>query len=75
MASGDAVVLYTDGVTEAANAEQQMFGDQRLRDLVARHGATGAQALSDAILSAVAVFTGTAQHEDDLSLMIIRARS
>ena len=75
LASGDAVVLYTDGVTEAANAEQQMFGDQRLRDLVARHGATGAQALSDAILSAVAVFTGTAQHEDDLSLMIIRARS
>jgi hypothetical protein len=45
LADGDSLVLYTDGVTEAANAANELFGDERLQACFAGAGATAADAV------------------------------
>jgi sigma-B regulation protein RsbU (phosphoserine phosphatase) len=87
MEAGDVLVLYSDGITEATNAQNELFGEQRLlqaiedRVLASAHAAgPGIQALSaqeivDAILGRVRGFVGSAPQSDDLTLMVVmRAR-
>ncbi len=72
--SGDAVVVYSDGVTEAVDAAEEEFGESRLLDAIAQAGTGNAQALVDAVIDAVQRHTaGTAQN-DDVTLMAIRYR-
>ncbi len=72
---GDVVLFYTDGVTEACGAGEEMFGEARLQELLRQYAAGSAQALLDATLDALAAFAGERRREDDdLSLMVIRAR-
>ncbi len=67
----DVLIGYTDGITEAFNAQQQEFGDATLQQLAAQlHGS--AAELGDAILEAVAEFSGDTPQSDDITLMIIR---
>ncbi len=71
LAPGDILVLYTDGVTEARNAEREQFGLDRLRDLVVELAPAGqpiAQ-LCDAIVGKV-VRWGT--QADDISVVVAR---
>lgn len=69
----DILVVYTDGVTEAANTAEEEFGEERLATTVAAHGAGRASYISAAILEAIASYSGdlTAQ-ADDVTLMILR---
>ncbi len=48
---GDRLVLYTDGVTEAANAEDEEFGETRLIEVMSEHRAASAQHLQTQILA------------------------
>jgi serine phosphatase RsbU (regulator of sigma subunit) len=68
LASGDALVLYTDGVTEA-RANGALFGERRLRELVAG-GPPDADALASAIERAVGEFSP--RLADDTALLILR---
>jgi sigma-B regulation protein RsbU (phosphoserine phosphatase) len=70
---GDVLVLYTDGVTEAENEAQEMFGEERLREVIA--GASGRTAVEivAAILGSVQAFSGAAPQSDDITLMVVRA--
>jgi phosphoserine phosphatase RsbU/P len=68
----DALVVYSDGVTEAMNGKGEMFGDDRLRAVVSRIGPSPSAAISDAIRGGVDVFVGDAPAHDDLSLVILR---
>jgi sigma-B regulation protein RsbU (phosphoserine phosphatase) len=68
---GDCLVLYTDGVTEAFNAEGQMFGDERLHALVCQHGDGNAQMLVTQIFDSVIEFAGTAPQSDDITLAVL----
>lgn len=76
--SGDVLVLYTDGVTEAASPEHELLGDDGLlRALDAVTGATPEGATADAV--ADAVLRAVARHvrggpTDDLTLMVLRRR-
>jgi sigma-B regulation protein RsbU (phosphoserine phosphatase) len=72
--SGDKVVIYTDGVTEAQNVESEFFGRQRLRQVVAEHYAKSCSALHEAIQNAVAAFTDSAPQADDITLVVIEYR-
>ena len=73
LAPGDRVVLYTDGISEAANAAGEMFGEDRLyqtverlpRDLDARGMARG-------ILDAVGKFLDGVEPGDDMTVMVLR---
>jgi sigma-B regulation protein RsbU (phosphoserine phosphatase) len=72
LAPGDLVVFYTDGVTEAMDADQFLFGEDRLRAVVIANPQTTAQQLLQAIVDAVQAFTGNAPQSDDLTLFVIK---
>jgi serine phosphatase RsbU (regulator of sigma subunit) len=66
------LLLYTDGVTEAFDAEQGMFGETRLKEILAFGSYDSSQALCDGILEAVAAFGGDADSSDDLTVVAVR---
>ena len=72
LAPGDAIFLYTDGVTEAFNNNDQMFSDERL-EAVLRDVATGRpQAIITAVSGAVGAFADGAEQSDDITAAVIR---
>ncbi len=71
--SGDTLVLYSDGITEAVNASDEEFGMERLMGLVAESRQEPPEALSGRIFGTVSEFTrGVAQY-DDQTVLIARA--
>lgn len=70
--NGDRLVLVTDGITEAANADDQEFGDDRLVTLLREHRDLGGDDLCALILKRLASFTGRSL-QDDATLMIVSA--
>lgn len=71
-APGDLVALYSDGVTEAANAEGEEFGQQRLAELLVAHRTQAAPAIVGAITRAIDAFTSSAPAADDVTVVIAR---
>jgi serine phosphatase RsbU (regulator of sigma subunit) len=69
---GDTLVLFTDGVNEAADPAGQMFDMDRLREVVAAHAARPVEAMQAGILAAVERFTRGAPQADDITLLILR---
>jgi len=70
LAAGDRLVLFTDGVTEAANARDEEFGEERLVQLTAALRDRGAHELKNRVLQTVATFTG-GRAQDDATLVIV----
>jgi phosphoserine phosphatase RsbU/P len=69
--SGDALVFFTDGVTEARDASGDEFGEERLQELLTLGGEFSARELRDLIMAAVGEFSdGPVQ--DDATLMVVR---
>lgn len=69
---GDTLVLFTDGISEAENAQGEQFGLERLREVVARHAAGGIGQLQAGVLAALGEFTGGEPQADDITLLILR---
>lgn len=69
--SGDCLVLFTDGVTEARNAAGREFGEERLRELLSAGHKLRAADLRDRIMAAVNEFTDGEVY-DDVTLMVVR---
>jgi sigma-B regulation protein RsbU (phosphoserine phosphatase) len=69
---GDRIVLFTDGLTEARNAADEEFGEERLLRAAVAHRACSAPALQARLTAEVAAFTG-GQLQDDATLMILAA--
>ncbi len=65
---GDRIVLYTDGVVEAENAQQEQFGSDRLRTLLQESVALSADAAADFVLARVRNWSAT--QDDDLTLLV-----
>jgi serine phosphatase RsbU (regulator of sigma subunit) len=72
VAHGDLLVLYTDGVTEAVTQDEQEFGVERLREMIAAHAQGSAQDVLQAIVDAVNAFEDDAPPSDDLTLVVVR---
>jgi sigma-B regulation protein RsbU (phosphoserine phosphatase) len=70
--AGSAVVLYSDGITEAENAAGEEFDNARLEALLHEHINAGANELRDRIAAAVGAFTGEAPQKDDETLVLAR---
>jgi len=68
---GDALVLYTDGLTETPNAEGKEFGGARLADAARAHAERAARELSGEILRAVQGF-GAGALRDDFTLLVVK---
>ncbi len=68
----DALILYTDGITDAMNASGERYGERRLLDTVRRLRSRDASAICSGIVGSVARFEGDAPAADDLALLVFR---
>lgn len=74
LAEGDVLVLYTDGITDAARADGERFGSDRFAALVDRNCRASAASVVDAVVGAVAAFEGP-EPADDIALLVLRRRA
>ncbi len=71
---GDVIYLYTDGVTEATDANSELYGEPRLRDFLNGHGVESAEGVCRAVLGDVDAFVGEAPQFDDITMLCLRYR-
>jgi sigma-B regulation protein RsbU (phosphoserine phosphatase) len=71
LVDGDVFLLYTDGVSEAMNAEGDLFGEERLRELVEEHGDLGSDGLRERIVRDVEAYVGAADRHDDMTMIVV----
>jgi sigma-B regulation protein RsbU (phosphoserine phosphatase) len=69
---GDTLVLYTDGVVEVMSPSGEMFGVDRLEDVIRRRRTDSARDLVDAVVEETRAFAGRRGYEDDFTLVILR---
>ena len=70
---GDKVVLYTDGIVEAMNEKEEMFGFERLLEVVRGSQSMTADSLLKEIIDRINVFAGDATQHDDLTVIVVSA--
>jgi sigma-B regulation protein RsbU (phosphoserine phosphatase) len=68
---GDALVLYTDGVTEAQNGRGAFFGEDRLLDTVQACPGRSAPEIQNAVMADVCEFVGDSPQSDDIAVMVV----
>ena len=72
IAPGDAIVFYTDGVTEAVDTSEEEFGLPRLQEVFSSNPPTDAKAATESVFGAVSNFAGKASQFDDITCLIFR---
>jgi sigma-B regulation protein RsbU (phosphoserine phosphatase) len=72
---GDIAVFYTDGVTEAVNSKNAMYGINRLSNVVASSYRLTAEEIIDKILGDISDFSGSKEQFDDITLIVIKLDS
>ena len=70
--SGDRLLLFTDGITEAAGPQAEEFGMERVAAFAKTHAADSAARMNQQLLSQVTAFCG-AQFHDDATLLVLAA--
>jgi phosphoserine phosphatase RsbU/P len=68
----DLLVFYTDGVTEPENAYGEMFGEEKLTELLVRNAHFDEAQIVTAITDAVREWTGSDELQDDMTLLLMR---
>jgi sigma-B regulation protein RsbU (phosphoserine phosphatase) len=68
---GDKVVFYTDGIVEAMNQQEEMFGFERLLEVVQGAKSMTAESLLKEIIDRVKAFVGAAPQHDDLTIIVV----
>jgi sigma-B regulation protein RsbU (phosphoserine phosphatase) len=68
---GDKVIFYTDGIVEAMNTQEEMFGFERLQEVIKTSKADTAEALMNDIIAIVHDFAGDAPQHDDLTVIVV----
>jgi serine phosphatase RsbU (regulator of sigma subunit) len=69
--TGDALILYTDGLVEARNGKEE-YGMKRLRRRVAELGVLSAKEIAQGIIDSVVTFTGGGEQKDDVTLVVVK---
>lgn len=68
---GTKLVMYTDGVTEAANPDGELYDEQRLESLLKKHRRQRAGELKDTVMAAVFGFSAGSRQCDDVTLAVV----
>ena len=71
LAPGDVLLMYTDGITEAQNAQEAFFDEDRLREIVRASAGRSALDIQDGLIAQVDAFVGDAPQSDDITLMVV----
>lgn len=69
---GDALVMFTDGVTEALNKDNEEFGEKRLEETIADVAMHNCQQIIEAIKADVATFADGAEQSDDITVLALK---
>lgn len=72
LSPGDLLVITSDGVVEATNARDEMYGFERFEAAIAAGPTNSAQAMLDYLLADLRAFVGKAEQHDDITVVIIR---
>jgi len=72
LGAGDIVVIGTDGIWEARNRVGEMFGKDRLREVIAAHADRSARSIFESVAGAVKEFIGVGPQEDDVTLVVVK---
>jgi phosphoserine phosphatase RsbU/P len=72
--SGDLLLCYTDGITEPENEYGEMFGEQRLIDVVAKNADRDEAQIIESVMERVREWTGTPELSDDMTVLLARKR-
>jgi sigma-B regulation protein RsbU (phosphoserine phosphatase) len=72
LGAGDALCLYTDGVTEARSPGDEEFGLARLGETLLAHIGRGAPAAGEALVAAVRAFSGLDRQADDVTVVVLK---
>jgi sigma-B regulation protein RsbU (phosphoserine phosphatase) len=74
LTSGDTLIIYTDGVTEALNPEDAEFGEERLRGAAFESLALSAEQMVDHIIGRVLHWQLTSPQHDDITLIVVKVK-
>ncbi|MDQ3489128.1 MAG: SpoIIE family protein phosphatase [Acidobacteriota bacterium] len=72
LAVGDVIAFYTDGISEAMNADSDLFGDSRLSNIIEEHGHLSSGELRERILREIEAFVGGADQHDDMTMILLK---
>ncbi len=72
VSSGDVIVMYTDGVNEAADERGERYGMDRLRDAIARVVGKSSGEIVDAVIGDVVAFAQPEAIKDDITVMVCK---
>jgi hypothetical protein len=70
--TGQSLLIYSDGLTEAQNEQGEFYGLERLKTLCRDCGSISAQSFGEKVVRSVSAFEGNARRTDDLSLVILQ---
>jgi serine phosphatase RsbU (regulator of sigma subunit) len=75
LGTGDVMLIFSDGVTEARNKSREFYGDRRLQRLLQSIETSSASSveIQDRIMNDIQNFTENSQQEDDITLIVIKA--
>ena len=69
---GDLLACFTDGVTEPENEFGEMFGEDRLTDLILKHASCESGEIIAAVMDSVQEWTGAPELQDDMTMLLAR---
>jgi sigma-B regulation protein RsbU (phosphoserine phosphatase) len=72
LSDGDLYLFFTDGITEAMNAGDDCFGEQRLGRIVEQHADLPSEELRERVLREIEAFVGDAPQHDDMTMILLR---
>ena len=72
MEKGDILVAYTDGIVEPENAYGEMFGEDRLKDLLIKYSQASSDEIIERTMEAVNLWTGSSELQDDMTMLVAR---
>ena len=70
---GDILVVYSDGLTDAQNPQEEMFGEERLLRIIRQEAPSGSQALEQKFLKAIEEFTQGMPQTDDITFVVVES--
>jgi sigma-B regulation protein RsbU (phosphoserine phosphatase) len=69
---GDVLLAYTDGIVEPENVYGEMFGEERLKDLLVKYSKADSAELIARTMEAVVHWTGAGELQDDMTMVVAR---
>jgi serine phosphatase RsbU (regulator of sigma subunit) len=71
LCKGDILVVYSDGLTDAQNQQEEMFGEERLLEIIRQEAPSGSHALEQKLLKSIEEFTQGTPQTDDITFVVI----